>query len=174
MGKVSRGALFIPVDGNNVLMIRRRFFIPERNVPERYAGEWTFSGGHVEMGESFCEAAIREFYEETGYTGDVISSSLFMNSSPEIYGRQYDVKFYKGTLSEVPGNFNIGPEVINLRWWDIDEIRGYMVSKEFERELIFDYQFLGLDNPKYGESKMDKRHFPHETYRVLEVLANER
>ena len=50
---------FISDAGGNVL------------VQKRTGGNWpgiAFPGGHVEQGESFTRSAVREVYEETGYT----------------------------------------------------------------------------------------------------------
>ncbi len=45
-------------DGKNVLALDK--------VSKNYSGT-TFPGGHVELGETFAEAMIREMEEETGY-----------------------------------------------------------------------------------------------------------
>ena len=34
---------------------------------EKNYGKWNYPVGHLEVGESICEGAIRETYEETGY-----------------------------------------------------------------------------------------------------------
>src|SRR5438067_13412956 len=44
--------------GDRVLLVCR--------AQEPCKGEWTFPGGLVELGETMCEAAVRETYEETG------------------------------------------------------------------------------------------------------------
>ena len=46
-------------DNGNVLV--------QDKVDTKWCG-WTFPGGHIEKGESFVDAVIREVYEETGLT----------------------------------------------------------------------------------------------------------
>lgn len=55
------GALAVVVRDNHILLVRRR------NAPD--AGLWGYPGGHVELGETALNAAVRELFEETGIVG---------------------------------------------------------------------------------------------------------
>lgn len=52
------GAIAVVVHDRRLLLVRRR------NPPN--AGLWGFPGGHVELGETALQAAVRELAEETG------------------------------------------------------------------------------------------------------------
>ena len=54
------GAIAVVVHDGHTLLVQRR------NPPN--AGMWGFPGGHVELGETALEAAVRELLEETGVT----------------------------------------------------------------------------------------------------------
>lgn len=54
-------ALAVVIHNNQVLLVRRR------NEPD--ARLWGFPGGHVDLGETALDAAVRELHEETGVTG---------------------------------------------------------------------------------------------------------
>ena len=66
-------------------------------VQDRRDSDWggiTFPGGHVEKGESFTDAVIREVYEETGLTIE-IPQICGLKQWPEDDGSRYIVLFYK-------------------------------------------------------------------------------
>lgn len=54
----------IILENNKILLIRRL------NPPGK--GKWSVPGGHLKLGESIYDAAVRELREETGIDGDPI------------------------------------------------------------------------------------------------------
>lgn len=81
--------LCMVTDGDRILLQNR--------VKEDWQG-FTFPGGHVEHGESFVDAVIREMKEETGLT--VISPKLAGIKQFPIEGGRYIVLLFKATQYE--------------------------------------------------------------------------
>ncbi len=78
--------LCMVTDGDRILLQNR--------VKEDWQG-FTFPGGHVEHGESFIDAVIREMKEETGLT--IISPKLAGIKQFPIEGGRYIVLLFKAT-----------------------------------------------------------------------------
>ena len=73
-------------DGNRLLLQNR--------VKEDWKG-YTFPGGHVEPGESFVAAVVREMKEETGL--DIINPRMVGIKQFPITGGRYIVLLFKAT-----------------------------------------------------------------------------
>ena len=101
-------------NGNQVVVIDRQ--------KKDWAGV-TFPGGHVELGESFTDAVIREIHEETG----------LKISSPQLCGIKdwyendcrYVVLFYK--TSNFEGEL-VSSEEGEVWWEDIDNLSNLNLS----------------------------------------------
>ncbi len=104
-------------DGNKILLQNR--------VKEDWKG-YTFPGGHVEAGESFVDAVVREMKEETGLT--VTNPKLVGIKQFPITDGRYIVLLFKAT--EFTGNVTSSDEG-DMEWIDIDELPNVNVVEDF-------------------------------------------
>ena len=103
-------------------------------VQDRKDPDWpgiTFPGGHVEKGESFTDAVIREVYEETG----------LKISSPQLCGikdwtnddgSRYMVLFYKANRFE--GNL-LSSDEGEVYWVELDEMKHLNLADGMDKML---------------------------------------
>ena len=119
-------------DGDRVLVIDRK--------KEDWPGI-TFPGGHVEAGESFTEAVIREVKEETGLR--ITSPQMCGMKNWVEDGIRYVVLFYKTEKFE--GDL-ISSEEGEVWWEDLKELPNRNLSLEMEDMLRI---FLEEDLSKF-------------------------
>ena len=98
----------VPVWGEQVLLCRR-------NIEPRY-GLWTLPAGFMELGETTAEGAVRETVEEAGARIEL--QELFTVLKVVRVGQVH--LFYRARLQDP--NFDPGPETIEARLFDEDEV----------------------------------------------------
>lgn len=87
-----------------------------RRAIEPCKGMWTVPGGHLDKGERFDEAAVRELQEETGITGILLERvGVFDRPDRDPRWRSVSVA-YRGLL---PGGARLkkSSEASEFRWW---------------------------------------------------------
>ncbi len=104
-------------DGNRLLLQNR--------IKEDWKG-YTFPGGHVEPGESFVDAVIREMKEETGL--DIINPKLAGIKQFPIEGGRYIVLLFKAT--EFSGTVSSSEEG-EMEWINADKLSEVNVVEDF-------------------------------------------
>ena len=103
-------------------------------VQDRRDSDWggiTFPGGHVEKGESFTDAVIREVYEETGLTIE-IPQICGLKQWPEDDGSRYIVLFYK--TSHFAGEL-ISSEEGEVYWTKLSRLKELPLARGMELML---------------------------------------
>ena len=104
-------------DGNRILLQNR--------VKEDWKG-YTLPGGHVEPGESFVDAAVREMQEETGL--HIINPRLVGIKHFPIENGRYIVLLFKAT--EFEGTV-VSSDEGEMEWIDIDDLSKANVVDDF-------------------------------------------
>ena len=107
-----------------------RFEIAVLHRPHRE--DWSFPKGKLDPGETFEECALREVFEETGFT---CTLERFIGTTEYIHrkGRPKIVAYW--LMDIVDGEFQINPEADEIRWCSLDEAR-QLVTYDRDRELI--------------------------------------
>lgn len=98
------------------------------------SGHWSFPKGHVEVGETEVETAVREIKEETGV--DAVIDTRFR--TVVTYSPKKDVikdVVYFFATTENYETKNQEEEVAEVRWVDIDKALG-SVSYKNDKELV--------------------------------------
>ena len=109
-------ALAVVIRDGRVLLVKRR------NEPD--AGLWGFPGGHVDLGETAMDAAIRELREET----TIVARPVRYLTNVDVIDRDESgiVKFHfllAAVLCEyVSGEPIAQDDVSEARWWPVDAI----------------------------------------------------
>lgn len=102
-------------------------------VHRRRHDDWSLPKGHVESGESWLEAALREVREETG-----VVATAQPGPRPVAYmlpdGRPKVVLFFVMKADSV-GEVATPDEVDAVEWWPLDRA-GRDLSYEVERRLV--------------------------------------
>lgn len=101
------------IDKNNkILMVQE--------AKEKYYGQWNFPAGHVDMGETIIEGAIREVKEETGC--DVKLTGVLPMKI--VYQKDFPTLIIEFTAELINETIKIDKnEILDVKWIDIEEIK---------------------------------------------------
>ena len=112
-------------------------------VQDRLEPDWpgvTFPGSHVEPGEAFTKAVIREVWEETGLTIEH-PRLCGLKQFPEEDGTRYIVMLYK--TNQFSGELRSSREG-NVFWIKRSELEQYQLAVSFDQMIcLFEDDTLG-------------------------------
>lgn len=100
-----------------VLIEKEGKFLLVQEKQERVYGLWNFPAGLVDIGESIEEAAVREAFEETGFTVQLNQKiDIFQNTATEPPKHIFVAKITSGEI-----NFP-KDEILDVSWFSYEEI----------------------------------------------------
>ncbi len=130
--EVSAGGLVVDKSGTKGLLIGR--LDPKDSSHERLL--WSLPKGHIEVGESPEEAAVREVAEETGIKSEITRSLGVIDFWFMASGKRIHKTVHHFLFTETGGK--LAPqvtEVDDVAWFPIDEIVSKLAYPD-ERKLI--------------------------------------
>lgn len=77
-----------PAVSVGVVIVKEGKVLLGERLSSHGAGTWQLAGGHIEAGETFEQAALREAAEETGLT-DLVVEKLIYVGNEQVYDRHY-------------------------------------------------------------------------------------
>lgn len=115
------GIVCLRPDMDKVLLIRR-------GKPPR-AGQWSIPGGRIEASETELEACLRELYEETGVTAQIIGKIETIDAMFE--GYKYRLHDYLAIYAD--GDVRAGDDAVHAEFMTYDDADGLGMWSETMR-----------------------------------------
>ena len=99
-------------------------------VFETYSKCWSLPKGHIEVGETDVQTALRELYEETGLTAKLDTTRIASIEYPISNFARKQVTFYLGEVTGVP-KVREG-EIDKFKWVTAEELKDYLFPDTYE------------------------------------------
>lgn len=108
-----------------VLKKDNKYLLVQEKLPKAY-GLWNLPAGKVDIGETIEQAAVREVFEETGYT---VKLETKVNLEHPGIDRAV-LHAFKAQI--IDGDLTISEdELLDAQWFAIEEVRIYMLRANF-------------------------------------------
>lgn len=130
----------IPIHVSVVLQQEDRILLVQERKPENYE-KWNLPGGHLELGETIPQGAMREVVEETGLT---VTLSELVGIYTGIRKPDYQaIRFV--FIGQHNGSEPVaGDDILTVRWFTFEEIEALpdsaLVGQQRCRRLLADVQ----------------------------------
>lgn len=108
--------------GIGVFVKRNGKFLMGRRRNAHGEGSWSLPGGHLEVGESFADAARREVYEETGVAIANVRFAAVTNDRFEADGKHYVTVWMLSDLASGTPSVREPDKFVDLGWYDFDSL----------------------------------------------------
>jgi 8-oxo-dGTP diphosphatase len=126
-----------PLVGVGAIIIDRERVMLVKRGHEPLAGSWSIPGGVLEIGETLCQAAVREALEETGLTVEVGELlGVFDRILPDADGRtRYHYVLIDFLCRRIAGEPHGAGDAAEARWFTRGEL-GELSLAEDTAEVI--------------------------------------
>ncbi len=126
---MTKGAGVLPIASDT-----GRILLSQRGSGQSEPGSWSCWGGYSLIGETPAQNAVREFYEESSYKGNI---TLFLCSENKVILNNFRFITYVGVI---PNEFTpeIDEETMSYKWLTMSELYGGKINfmSSFEETLI--------------------------------------
>lgn len=124
--------LLVPVVAGCVIQKDNKYLLVQEKQPKAY-GLWNLPAGHVDNGETFEEAAMREALEETGFKVKLERKLETVHPAvnrPVLHA--YQARILSGDIKFDP------KELIAVQWFTLEEVEELKATKKLRNDWVID------------------------------------
>ncbi|MBI1986995.1 MAG: NUDIX hydrolase [Nitrospinae bacterium] len=136
-----------PIVGVGAVVLKDGQILLIKRLHEPGAGQWTFPGGAVELGEGLEEATLREVWEECGIRIAIRKLAGVVNRViPDEEGRiQYHYVIVDYLAQPLSDQLKAGSDVAEAAWVPLNELDRYALASGM-KEFLHDCVELEIEN----------------------------